>query len=164
MDINNQTEMTDAVNEEKKITKQEIEALCKKILAVVLPALTIMCILLTIFNGSKEARGVKSAFKDEDCRAKIITDSDKIAELFDEWELDIKNVDEVVVAQDKDDEDVYAFVLFAKSRTDAEEILDEIQWILLDDILSGRYSAERNGKAVCFGHVDLVNAAMEELD
>ena len=29
MDINNQTEMTDAVNEEKKITKQEIEALCK---------------------------------------------------------------------------------------------------------------------------------------
>lgn len=151
-----------AVNE-KQIKKQNLENLCRKIMGIVIPCLCIMMILLTVFKGSKEARGVKSALKAEGCDVKICTGSEA-SEILEELGLEISNVDELVVASDKQDSEIYAFVLFCESRLDAEDAEKILKLYLFYSDDSYSYSVERNAKAVCFGYVDLVEVVMEELD
>ena len=79
-------------------------------------------------------------------------------------ELELKNIDEVVVAVDKDDDEIFAIVFFCESRMDAEDAERYCTWLLFDEPSSYDYSVERNAKVVCFGHEDLVDAAMKELD
>ena len=143
--------------------KKHIEEICKKVMAVVLPCIAVLILILSIFEGSSEARGVRSALKDENCNARLYT-GEEVSETLDELELELQNVDELVVAQDEDDEDVFAFVFFCESRSDAEEVEDYCSLLLLLDDALDRYTVDRNASVVCFGHEDLVEAAMEELD
>ncbi|MBR2431960.1 MAG: hypothetical protein IKB23_03500, partial [Clostridia bacterium] len=78
--------------------------------------------------------------------------------------LEIANVDEIVVGVDKEDSEIFAFVMFCESRLDAEDAEKILQLYLLYEEDSYRYSVERNAKAVCFGYIDLVDAVMEKLD
>ncbi len=148
--------------------KKALEDACRKIMKIVIPCLCIMMVVLfvfqAIFHGSKEARDVKKALKSEGCDVKILTSSDDISEVLEEIDLEIKNVDELVVAVDKEDVEIFAFVFFCESRLDAEDVEEEIEWLMYGDPSAGSYRVERNAKAVCFGYVDLVEAAIEILD
>ncbi len=144
--------------------KKEMEELCRKIMKVVIPCICLMLILLLIFKGSGEARDVKRALKSEGCDVEILTDRDEISEVLDILGLDLMNVEEAVVAAADEDPALFAFVLFFESRLDAEEAEEEFLWLLYNDPEADSYRVERNGKAVCFGYVDLVDASMEALD
>ena len=148
---------------EKQLKKKELEALCKKIMSVVIPCICLVMVLAMIFKGSKDARSVKKVLKAEDCKAKIY-EGTEVSEVLEELDLEIKNVDELVAAVDKDDVEVFAFVFFCESRMDAEEAEEMLEWYIYTEPDSEDYSVERNGKIVCFGYVDLVDAVMEELD
>lgn len=157
-------ETVDKAEEKVCDRKQELEALCKKIMGVVIPCICLMLLVLTLFRGSGEARDVKRALKSEGCDVKLLTAREDISEFLESIDLEMKNVEEAVVAVDDDDPDLFFFVLFFESRSDAEEAEEEIFWLLFGDPDAERYRVERNGKAVCFGYIDFVDVAMEALD
>lgn len=144
--------------------KKKLENTCKKVMAVVLPCLCILIVIGYIFRGSAEARKIRDAFRSEGFDVQIVTDSTDIKKVIKEFNPNIKNVDELVFAIDKEDEEIYAIVMFCESRLDAEDAYQEISWWLSRDPDSKSYTVERNAKAVCFGYVDLVETVMEILD
>ena len=149
--------------DQDQVKKKKIEAICKKIMSIVIPAICIMMVLLTVFKGSSEARAVKRVLKSEGCKVRICQGTE-VADILEELDLEIANVDEIVVAVDKEDSEIFAFVMFCESRLDAEDAEKILQLHLLYEEDSYRYSVERNAKAVCFGYIDLVEAVMEKLD
>lgn len=152
--------------ETQKENKKKVEDICRKIMRIVIPCIAIMLLLIFIFDGSatKEARGVKSALKKEGCDAVIYTDAIEITNIFEDLAIDIKNVDEMVVASDSEDEAVFAFVLFCETRSDAEDIEKELMWLLSRDLNATSYWVERNARVVCLGHNDLVEVVMDKLN
>ena len=161
---NNQELEREKPQAQKIPSKEKLDDICRKIMKIVMPCICVTMVILLIFKGSADARNVKKTLKSEGCNVKILTSADEISDAFKELDFQFKNVDELVIAVDKEDSEIYAIVLFCESRLDAEDVEDELMRLLYTESDTESYSVERNAKAVCFGYVDLVEAVMETLD
>lgn len=161
------TSVNTSIIDEKTIQKKKLEQTCKKIMSIVIPCLCIMMILLTVFKGSKEARQIKSVLKSEDCKVKIYTGTE-VSDILDDFEvefdMEFTNIDELVIAVDKVDPEIYAMVFICESRLDAEDLEKSFEFKLKYDPDADSYTVDRNAKIVCFGYIDLVEVVMDKLD